>query len=112
MRLHRIYGHGLRDHHNTSNDTTLNIHFSVTTETMSHNNALKPYFSYQMMEEMLLLKGRKDYEAVPLAVQLRATAADCTEGNRGLQASRAVRFGIMLCFVYLLIHLGCFPAPT
>jgi hypothetical protein len=76
MRLHCIYGHGLRDHRQTRNDTTLNIHFSVTTETMSHSNALKPYLSYQTMEEMLLLKGHKDYKAVLLAVQVRAIVGD------------------------------------
>ena len=110
MRLHCIYGHGLHNHHNTKNDTTLNIHFSITTETMSHNNASKPYLSFQTMEEMLLPKGCKDYEAVPLVVQMRATMGDCIEGNRGPQASRAIRFGIMLCFIYLLIYLGCFLA--
>jgi hypothetical protein len=77
MRLHCIYGHGLLNHCNT----TLNIHFSVTTETMSHSNASKPYLSYQTMEEMLLLKGRKDYEAIPLAIQVRTTVGDCTKGN-------------------------------
>jgi hypothetical protein len=81
------------------------------TKTMSHSYASKPYLSYLTMEEMLLFKGRKDYEVVPLAVQVRATVGDCTEGNRGLQALRAARFGIMLRFVYLLIHLGCFLAP-
>jgi hypothetical protein len=96
MCLHRIYGQGLRDQRSTKNDTTLNIHFSITTETMSHNNASKSYLSYQTMEVMLLLKGRKDYEVVLLAVQVHAIVGDCTEGNRGLQASRAARFGIML----------------